>query len=193
MKLNLPNKLTVLRVIMIPLFMVFLIFPIFGENVSRIVAAALFALTAFTDFLDGNIARKYNLITDFGKFLDPLADKLMVFGALLAIIVHNRADDTFVTVFVWAAFIIMLRELAVTSLRLIVSSGEKIVIAANWLGKIKTVTQIACILTVLLEPVITGKPCGVVSYILIAAMTVMTLWSGINYFVAYLPHINPDK
>ena len=86
MQMNLPNKLTLLRVIMAPIAMVFILYPIGGEIVARIIAAVLFVLTALTDMLDGKIARKYNLITDFGKFLDPLADKFMVIGAMFVIL-----------------------------------------------------------------------------------------------------------
>ena len=92
--MNLPNKLTCLRMALIPFFLFFLIFPeIIGEDLSRIIAAAIFAVTAYTDMLDGKIARKYNLVTDFGKFMDPLADKLMVFGAMIGILVLNTVRD----------------------------------------------------------------------------------------------------
>ena len=112
MKLNLPNKLTLMRVCLIPLFMFFVIFPVLGDVASPIVAAVIFILTALTDMLDGKIARKYNLITDFGKFLDPLADKLLVFGGLMAILAAPGFRGTeaetaiFTKVFVWATFII---------------------------------------------------------------------------------------
>ena len=187
--MNLPNKLTLARVVMIPFFMIFLLFPIIPvEWISRVVAAAIFALTALTDMLDGKIARKYGLITDFGKFLDPLADKVMVISAMLSLIYVNRAT-ILCEYLVWATFIIVVRELAVTSLRLIVNTGEKIVIAANWLGKIKTVSQIVCILSLLLEPVILPTY-PVISFITLAATVILTVWSGVNYFVAYLPHIS---
>ena len=196
MKLNLPNKLTLLRIVLVPVFMIAMIAPIFeSDMVSRLVAFGIFVLTSITDMLDGKIARKYNLITNFGKFMDPLADKFMVFGALLAILVKY---DYLRDVFVWAAAIVMFRELAVTSIRLIAAGQESLVIAASWLGKIKTVTQMICICTVLLEPVIFGnlttiKGYPVLSCVTIAAMTVMTLWSGIDYLKTYWGFLDADK
>jgi len=192
--------------IMIPFFLFFLIFPeICGFTVSRIVAAVLFALTAFTDMLDGKIARKYNLVTDFGKFMDPLADKLMVFGAMFGILILNREDaslaafevfgvssaELFTKIFVWCAFIIVFRELAVTSMRMIVSNAEGIVIAANIFGKIKTVSQIIGIVVIIIEPIIWGGL--IASYVMLAIMVFSTLFSGFSYFKAYWPHINSNK
>lgn len=139
---------------MIPVFLVFMVTPeMIGEVSSRIVALVLFALTAFTDMLDGKIARKYGLITDFGKFMDPLADKVMVFGAMLGIISLNAEYKTFTVIFIWASFIIIFRELAVTSMRLVVSSSEGIVIPANIFGKLKTISQIIGIGIIVIEPV----------------------------------------
>lgn len=187
--------------IMIPFFMVFLIFPeILGYTATGIVSAIIFALTAFTDMLDGKIARKYNLVTDFGKFMDPLADKLMVFGAMIGVLTltAKRIIDTgkseyrlFLGLFAIAAFIIIFRELAVTSMRLIVSSSAGIVIAANIFGKLKTVSQIAGIIIILVEPVIWDGL--IASYALTAVMVVTTLFSGFDYFKAYWPHINSNK
>ena len=152
--LNLPNRLTIARVILIPFFMIFLIFPILPEVWTRIVSAAIFILASITDMLDGMIARRFNLVTDFGKFLDPLADKLLVFGGMLGILAHNAADILFVRLFVWVIFVFMLRELAVTSLRLIAVNRSGKVIAANWLGKLKTVSQMLMMIALLLEPVV---------------------------------------
>ena len=190
--MNLPNKLTVLRVILVPVFMLFLCVPLgLSDTLVRVIAAVLFALTSLTDMLDGKIARKYNMITDFGKLMDPLADKFLVFGAMLGILVYC-ADLR--PVFVWAAAIVMLRELAVTSLRLLAASQSGAVIAAAWLGKVKTVTQVVCILCVILEPVILPFPLftqyHLLSYVTIAAMIVMTIWSGVEYFTAYGKNIN---
>ena len=190
--MNLPNKLTVLRVILVPVFMLFLCVPMgLSDTLVRVIAAVLFALTSLTDMLDGKIARKYNMVTDFGKLMDPLADKFLVFGAMLGILVYC-ADLR--PVFVWAAAIVMLRELAVTSLRLLAASQSGAVIAAAWLGKVKTVTQVVCILCVILEPVILPVPLftqyHLLSYVTIAAMIVMTIWSGVEYFTAYGKNIN---
>lgn len=191
MKMNLPNKLTLLRVIMIPTFMVFIIFNIGGNTVARIVAAALFLLASITDMVDGQIARKYNLITDMGKFLDPLADKLLIFGAFISILVMTREDRTLMIVCAWAAFAVILREMAVTSMRLLVVTKSDVVIAANILGKIKTVSQMTCVMTLLLEPVIFSSlwTAPYLSYITLVVMTVMTIWSGINYFMQYAKYL----
>ena len=208
--MNLPNKLTCLRMIMIPFFLFFMIFPdIFPTQysivISRLIAAALFGATAFTDMLDGKIARKHNLVTDFGKFMDPLADKLMVFGAMFGVLLLNRNDPSlmlytvlgtssallFTKIFVWCAFIIVFRELAVTSMRMVVSSAEGIVIAANIFGKIKTVSQIIGIVIIILEPIVWGGL--ILSYVALAVMVFSTVYSGFTYFKAYWPYINSNK
>ncbi|MBQ5808134.1 MAG: CDP-alcohol phosphatidyltransferase family protein, partial [Clostridia bacterium] len=109
---NVPNILTVIRVILVPFFMLTVLLP--GESAMwRIIAAAVFALISFTDMLDGKIARKYNLVTDFGKFLDPLADKFLVLGALLALLKKYSAELG--DLLVWVTLVVILRELAVTS------------------------------------------------------------------------------
>lgn len=193
MKLNLPNQLTLIRCVLVPVFLAVLLLP---ENlyVACLGSAALFGIASFTDMLDGKIARKYNLITNFGKFMDPLADKLLVFGALLGILCRFEGIRP---VFVWCAFIVIFRELAVTSMRLVVSGASGKVIAAKLIGKIKTVTQIAAVLLILLEPVamelISGYTCPVVSYISMLAMAAMTLISGIDYIKSYWEFIDPTK
>lgn len=197
MKMNLPNKLTVLRMIMIPFFMFIIMFPVLGQFWSRIAAAAIFGLTALTDMLDGKIARKYNLITDFGKFLDPVADKLMTIGGYIAIMTTLTEDRVFFMIFAWATFIVILRELAVTSLRMIASSGSSVVIAAAYLGKVKTVSQIVCILVMILEPAFLGNTFvaefHILSYLSLAFMVFMAIWSGLDYLKAYWPLLNPEK
>ncbi|MBR0302811.1 MAG: CDP-alcohol phosphatidyltransferase family protein, partial [Clostridia bacterium] len=128
MKLNIPNRLTLLRIIMVPVFLVLLVaVPFRSETVRSIVCASVFLLTCLTDTLDGIIARRKNMITDLGKFLDPLADKFLVFAALLGILVRY---DHFKYVFIWAAAVVIFRELAVTSLRLVVVGKSDVVIAA---------------------------------------------------------------
>ena len=201
--MNLPNKLTVLRVIMIPFFLFFLVFPELLPGVeqnfwlARVLAAAIFGIASFTDMLDGKIARKYNLVTDFGKFMDPLADKLLVFGAMLGLLVMNRDLGIFNKVFVWCAFIIILRELAVTSMRMVVSSSAGIVIAANIWGKMKTVSQIAGIIIIILEPIVCNFAKSyngmIASFVMMGVMVLTTLFSGFSYFKAYWPHINSNK
>lgn len=196
MKMNLPNKLTLLRICMVPVFMIFLVAPIPLElNVRLVVSSVLFIAASLTDMLDGKIARARGLITDFGKFMDPLADKFLVFGALLGILV---TFEDIRPVFVWAAAIVMFRELAVTSLRLVIAGKDGLVIAASWLGKVKTVTQISCICCILLEPVLFGgidffatyKP---LTWVTMIAMIIMTLWSGIDYVKTYWKFIDPEK
>ena len=165
------------------------------DMILTLVGAFLFIAASFTDMLDGKIARKYNLITDFGKFIDPLADKFMVISAMLGILVRF---DYIRGIFVWAAAIVIFREFAVTSMRMVASNKAGLVIAAAWLGKVKTVTQILCILTVLLEPVIfcwfaPFAEWHILSYVTTAAMIVMTLWSGIDYLKQYWPYIGATK
>ncbi len=194
--MNLPNKLTVLRMCMVPVFLFLLCVPLpIPDMWLRIITTAIFILTSLTDMIDGKIARKYNLITDFGKFMDPLADKFLVIAAMLGLLV--RLDGTLKTVFVWAAAIVIFREFAVTSLRMVASSAAGLVIAAAWLGKVKTVTQMLCITVVLIEPVILPfslfRDYHLLSYITIAIMSVMTLWSGLDYLKTYAPYISSKK
>ena len=197
--MNLPNKLTVARMFMIPVVLAAIMLGgvIMPDYIAYIIAAVLFGITSFTDFLDGKIARKYNLVTDFGKFMDPLADKLLVIGTMLCVVYKFDAIRPY---FFWAVLIVIFRELTVTGLRALAAaapSGE--VIAANKLGKIKTVTQMACILLVLLEPAaqyfIESALGGAENYALhnvfplsmvtTALMTLFTLWSGIAYLYQY--------
>lgn len=191
--MNLPNKLSLMRVIMVPIFMLFIVLPdsVLPDAWSRIFGAAIFILTAFTDMLDGMIARKCNMITDFGKFIDPLADKFMIFGAMLAIIYKYEYIRP---VFIWVALIVIFRELAITSMRLLVSNNSGVVVAAAWLGKIKTVTQIIFVVIVLLEPVIIANYNNyILTYITMALMTVTTVWSGISYLKSYWKFLDTTK
>ena len=199
MKMNLPNKLTVLRLILVPIFVVIMM--VSNALWASAVGLALFIIASLTDMLDGKIARKYNLVTDFGKFMDPLADKFMVIGAMFVILYRSLSlysDKLFSNVFFWAFMIVIFRELAVTSIRLVVSGSSGIVIAANMLGKIKTCTQIACVICCIAEPVIYGM-IGMetnslpVSLVTSALMLIFTLWSGINYLVSYWKYLDPEK
>ena len=193
---NLPNILTVIRAVLVPVFMVLVIFPLMpNDTITRIVTAILFAAISFTDMLDGNLARKYNIVSDFGKFLDPLADKLLVMGAMLSLIVFNGADENaggkaFAIVMVFATFVVLVRELAVTSLRLLAKNADGKVIAANMAGKIKTVSQIIFIIFALVEPLFVGYyPVNFlfITYISLAIMVYMTIYSGVKYFMIYIP------
>ena len=192
---NLPNVLTVIRAILVPVFMVLVIFPLFPETPTRLVGAALFGLISFTDMLDGNLARKYNIVSDFGKFLDPLADKLLVLGAMLSLVIFNgmmENDYIFAIVCTFAIFVVLVRELAVTSLRLLAKNADGKVIAANMAGKIKTVSQIVFVIAAMLEPLLVGfYPVNFlfITYISLAVMAYMTVYSGIKYFMIYIPMI----
>ena len=199
MKMNLPNKLTVLRMCMVPVFVVIMML---SDAVwASAVGLVLFIAASLTDMLDGKIARKYGLVTDFGKFMDPLADKFMVIGAMFVILYRSLtmySDKLFATVFFWAFLIMIFRELAVTSIRLVVSGSSGIVIAANMLGKIKTCTQIACVICCIAEPVIyqllnmetNFLPVSIATS---ALMLIFTLWSGIHYIASYWKYLDPQK
>ena len=200
MKMNLPNKLTVLRLIMVPIFVVILMLS--DALWADVAGIALFIIASLTDMLDGKIARKHNLVTDFGKFLDPLADKFMVIGAMFVILYRSLNSETpdklFCNVFFWSFMILIFRELAVTSIRLVVSNSSGIVIAANMLGKIKTCTQIACVICCLAEPMIyraLEKPTDFLPVSLATAglMLIFTLWSGITYIASYWKYLDPEK
>jgi CDP-diacylglycerol--glycerol-3-phosphate 3-phosphatidyltransferase len=204
MSLNIPNRLTLLRIIMIPFFMVFLVYPFFGDDniiYSRIIAGLLFIVAAVTDFLDGYIARKKHLVTDFGKFMDPLADKFLIFSALFSICVSDYifpqdwafSPEVMKHIFFWASMIVIFRELAVTSMRLVVVSGAGTVVAASRLGKIKTNTQIICVALVILEPALLPFTYGYLSLLSIAVMIVFTVWSGANYLITYWKHLDTNK
>ena len=206
--MNLPNKLTVLRLCLVPVIIVFGMLPesLVNPYLSNLICAILFIGTSVTDMLDGKIARKYGLITDFGKFLDPIADKFMVIGSMFVILYRF---ENLRTVMIFTLIIVVFRELAVTSMRLVVSTGQNIVIAANNLGKIKTVSQIVFVSTVFLEPVVqlaakyivnlftewnfeVGKYLPL-SYLTIAFAVVMTVWSGVNYIKGYWKFLDPEK
>lgn len=174
--MNLPNKLSLLRVCLVPL-MVALMYP--ANDLCRLLAAAVFGIASFTDFLDGYLARKHHLVTDFGKFVDPLADKLLVLCALI-MMCHKGL------MFSWVVCLILGRELAVDGLRMI-AVGKGQVIAAGKLGKLKTVSQIVLVLwqLVLNKPLFTAPfdPMCLPGLILTLWVAVITLWSGIEYFV----------
>ncbi len=203
MKLNLPNKLTLLRALLVPFFVIFMIYPISGSNHltwSRFVAAAIFILAALTDLFDGKIARMRGLVTSFGKFMDPLADKLMIFAALIAVLFSDYIFPTGQTIskeflgnaFFWMSLVIIFRELTVTSLRLVVVGDANIVIPANIWGKMKTVTQIICVLVVILEPIV-AQLGGFLSLLSMAVATFFTVFSGYKYVKGYWKYIDPNK
>jgi len=207
--MNLPNKLTVLRLCLVPVILIVGMLPetVIPFYVSCVLCAVLFIGTSVTDMLDGKIARRDNLITDFGKFLDPVADKFMVIGTLFVILYKF---ENLRLLMIFTLIIVVFRELAVTSMRLVVSTGEGIVVAANSLGKIKTVSQVVAISTVFLEPVVqliaefiveackgvsVSWPTNVVplTWITMIFSLFMTIWSGVNYLKSYWKNLDPEK
>ncbi|MBQ6834700.1 MAG: CDP-diacylglycerol--glycerol-3-phosphate 3-phosphatidyltransferase [Lachnospiraceae bacterium] len=141
--MNLPNKLTLLRVFMIPLFIVALLVNDGETTMFRYIAAGIFIAASLTDWLDGAIARKYNLVTNFGKFMDPLADKLLVCSALICLVALEQFP-------VWMVIVIVSREFIISGFRL-VAAEQGVVIAASYWGKFKTVSQMAAIILLILN------------------------------------------
>ena len=140
--MNLPNKLTILRVIMVPFFVLFMLTDI-GGSANKWISLILFVVASLTDLLDGKIARKYNLVTNFGKFMDPLADKLLVCSALICFVGKGELAA-------WIVIIIIAREFIISGFRL-VASDNGVVIAANYWGKFKTVSQMIMIILIILD------------------------------------------
>lgn len=180
--MNLPNKLTIFRIILIPVFMILLSWP--GEEAAVfmplpewnwVLAALVFAIACITDFLDGQIARRQKLVTNFGKFFDPLADKLLVMTALIYL-------TAFLQVPAWVTTVIVVRELAVTGLRTLIVENNGTVLAAAWPGKIKTFTQMFAILFLYLK----DWPFSLMNFplgeILLYVAVIFTVYSGIDYF-----------
>ena len=181
--MNLANKLTLLRIILIPFFIVCFYIPNLMMNTvsvnsylipyANLLGLVIFLLAAITDFIDGYIARKYNLITDFGKFMDPLADKLLVTAALLILLENGLISA-------WVVFVILAREFIVTGFRTI-AAAKGVVIAAGWLGKIKTVVQFIMISTLLLLNYPFELFNWPVDQIFVALAVVLTVASGVEY------------
>lgn len=168
--MNLPNKLSITRMALIPV-MVALMYP--NNLICNLLAAAVFGAAAFTDYLDGHIARKEGIVTDFGKFIDPVADKLLNLSAMIMLI-HLGLMPA------WMVIVILTRELCVDGLRMVAVGNGK-VIAAGKLGKIKTVSQIVLVLWLMLFRLpVSGN---VISLVLALWVVGITLWSGVEYFV----------
>lgn len=189
--MNLPNKLTIARMCAIPVVIVVSLLSVL-QNVSRVVNVQLlillvvFALASITDFLDGKIARKYNLVTNFGKFMDPLADKLLVMATMIAML-ELGIFKAFGISFGFVITIILAREFAVTGLRTL-AADNGVVIAASKLGKSKTVTQMVMIIYVLAINMVDinnniGIAKDIITLVLVSLATIMTIVSGIDYFV----------
>ncbi len=193
--MNLPNKLTLTRVIMTPLFMAVMLIDF---KFHYIVALALFALASFTDYLDGMLARKHHIVTNFGKFLDPLADKMLTTSAFIAFLAMDYGKGI-----AWVLFIILFREFMVSSLRLVVVSSDKgVVIAANIFGKIKTVTQMVTVIygiavKVFCEEITVLSSASMaleaVFTVLIWLSALFTVISGAIYMKDSFDYINPAK
>ena len=194
---------------LVPIILIVGFIPAHGlwHYISCVICAALFIGASVTDMLDGKIARRDNLVTDFGKFMDPVADKFMVIGAMF-VLLYKFSNLSFILII--SLIIVVFRELAVTSMRLVVSTGQNIVIAANYLGKLKTVSQIVAVSTVFLEPVLQYVIKVVIeaisgdklfwrtdivplSWLTILFSLVMTVWSGLNYILAYWKYLDPEK
>lgn len=182
--MNIPNQITISRILLIPIFMIFLLIPFqWGEviilgaaiPVHHLIAAIIFIIASATDWLDGYYARKHNLVTNMGKFLDPLADKLLITAAFVALV----GLDIFPA---WAAVVILSREFAVTGLRL-VASGDGEVIAASIWGKWKTVSQIVAASAILLHNIIFELVSIPFDVIMIYVAVILTIFSGVDYFV----------
>lgn len=184
--MNLPNKLSLLRIILIPVFIFFYLADFI--NFGKLIALAIFIIAALTDMLDGKIARKYNLITNLGKLLDPIADKLLVISGLLLVVVDFTIPHPYGVII---AIIIIGRELLISAFRQIAAT-QNIVMAADKFGKIKMITQVIAlpmlfVLSYLIYNVgIDGTAlivCQVIAYVFIGLATLFTVLSGINYLV----------
>ena len=171
--MNLPNKITVARMCMVPFFVVFMLVDTIPYN--SYIAAAIFVIASATDALDGYIARKYELVSDFGKFMDPLADKLLVCSALICF-----AGMEQIPMPVWVVIVIISREFIISGFRL-VASDAGIVIAAGYWGKIKTVVQMITVILLILQ--LPGRAIEIAEQILIYASLVLTVISLIDYLV----------
>ena len=172
--MNLPNKLTVLRVILVPVFLIFTY--VSAIPYHYILALVVFAAASITDMLDGKIARKHNLVTNFGKFTDPLADKLLVMTAFIVLTGNGVVPS-------WVTSIIIWRELSVTGLRLLLVEQDGVVLAAKMPGKIKTTTQFIAIIFLLLNNVIFAIWNIPFGQIMLYICLFFTIYSGVDYFI----------
>jgi len=165
---NLPNLLTVLRIMLVPVLVVALL----GNTpAGDVLAAMVFALASLTDFVDGYLARARHSVTTFGKLMDPLADKLLITAALIALVSLHRLQA-------WVAMVIIAREFAVTGLRLIAAAQNVVISASPW-GKVKTTMQVAAIIALILD-----DPPHTATTVLVACAVAATIWSGIEYFIS---------
>ena len=169
--MNLPNKLTMFRVFMIPFFVIFMLVNVTGEY-DKYIAVAIFIIASLTDMLDGKIARKYNLVNNFGKFMDPLADKLLVCSALICLIGDKLQA--------WIVIVIISRELIISGFRTI-AADNGVVIAASWWGKYKTTSQMLMIIIMIVN--LNYSWYGTLEYVFIYLSLVLTIISLVDYLV----------
>lgn len=182
--MNLPNKLTVFRMLLIPIFIILLVIPTYSAinvmgaivPITHVLAAIVFIIASLTDLLDGKIARARHLVTNFGKFADPLADKLLVMTALIFLVQFNKAPA-------WIIAIIVIRELAITGLRLLIVENNGKVLAAAYPGKIKTTTQMIAIIFFYLNDAFFSPLHVPFATIMLWIALIFTIYSGIDYFV----------
>lgn len=191
--MNLPNKLTVMRVVIVPFFVAFMLIGAIPYN--YLWALLVFAAASITDMLDGKIARKYNMITNFGKFLDPLADKILVASALICFVQLGWCSA-------WVTALILAREFVVSGVRLVAaSSDKKVVIAAGMLGKMKTAMTMVAICVIIFMWILVqfgaitpeGFPIQLISDILMYIAAALTVASGVQYLYDYREFIDPTK
>jgi CDP-diacylglycerol--glycerol-3-phosphate 3-phosphatidyltransferase len=176
--MNLPNKLTILRILLVPVFIACFYIP---ASYKDLIAAAIFSLAYVTDILDGSIARKRNIITNFGKLMDPIADKLLTCSAFVMLVSFGMLSPI-------AAIIVIGREFLISGFRL-VAAGSGNVIAASWLGKTKTISQCAAIVLILVWPSL-----GLMSFrldlIVLWLSVLFTIWSGADYIIRNRASVN---
>ena len=166
--------------------------PVWG----RVVPTVIYILTALTDMLDGQIARRYNLVTNFGKFIDALADKFMVISSQIAIValLFLEGEATFGIVLLCVALLILFRELAVTGIRLVVAGNGGGVVAASMFGKIKTVSQMVGTVVILLDTIVLPfDTYHITAYVFMGVMAISTVASGLDYFKTYLPYLSEEN
>ncbi len=181
--MNLANKLTMIRIFLVPIFLIFM--AVKGIPYGKELATIVFIIASLTDKLDGYVARSRNQITNFGKFMDPLADKLLVTAALVSLVELQIVPS-------WVAMIIIAREFAVSGLRTIAASDGKVIAASKW-GKLKTVIQIVAIITALINLSYANTMLNTLTNISMAAAVIITIISGVDYFVKNKGTIRVDK
>lgn len=169
--MNLPNKLTIFRVILIPFFIIFLLIPI--TSYDKWIALAIFIVASLTDLLDGKIARKYNLVTNFGKFMDPLADKLLVCSALICFVEMGKMPS-------WMVIVIVSREFIISGFRLVGADNGRVIAASYW-GKIKTVSQMVMICLIIAD--IPNTFMNYLTFIFLWASLILTIISLVDYLI----------